>query len=176
MKACFRCGIPWRGILHDLSKYYPVEFARSAKYFQGTSSPISAEKTANGYSLAWQHHKGYNKHHWEYWTDFDGEGKLMLLKIPPKYVAEMLCDWAGAGKAYNKGSWTIDTLKTWYYKTKPGRYLHTSTLAYIDMLMANVKDEEDLYTNWIKVSRIEENYALDMLENCDYQAKLEITR
>jgi hypothetical protein len=172
-KACFNCGLWEQGLTHDLSKFSPIEFGSSARYFQGNGSPINAEKTKNGYSFAWQHHKGVNKHHWEYWTDFE-KGKLILLKMPSKYVAEMLCDWAGAGKAYNKGTWTIDTLKEWYYKTKPTRYLHTSTLRYIDMLMDNVKDEKDLYENWIKVDRIEENYVLDTMENCDYQPTLEI--
>lgn len=62
-KFCFKCGFYKRGLLHDLSKYSPIEFFSSARYFQGTSSPIDAEKKAKGYSLAWQHHKGHNPHH-----------------------------------------------------------------------------------------------------------------
>ena len=69
MKFCFKCGLYKHGLLHDLSKYGKTEFFSSAKYFQGTSSPIDAEKNEKGYSLAWQHHKGHNPHHWEYWID-----------------------------------------------------------------------------------------------------------
>lgn len=69
MWLCFRIGLYKQGLLHDLSKYSPIEFLTSAKYYQGTRSPINAEKEDKGYSLAWQHHKGHNPHHWEYWVD-----------------------------------------------------------------------------------------------------------
>lgn len=170
MVACFRCGLIWQGLLHDMSKYSPVEFFASAKYFQGNGSPIDKEKNEHGYSVAWQHHKGKNPHHWHYWTDFE-DGKLIVLKMPPRFVIEMVCDWVGAGKAYNKGNWNLDTLKQWYAKNRDIYYLHTSTKAYIDAMMQNVKSESDLYGSWLLVSRISENYALDMAENCGYQPR-----
>lgn len=173
MLACFKCGLIWQGITHDLSKYSKTEFCASARYFQGNSSPIDAEKRERGYSVAWQNHKGKNKHHWHYWTDFE-KGELILLRMPPRYVAEMLCDWVGAGKAYNKGSWAIDSFKSWYADNRDVYHLHQSTKAYIDMLMKHVKDEADLYANWIKPSRIQENYTIDDYENCSYQLPLSI--
>ena len=106
-KECHACGITWQGIIHDMSKFGITEFVPSAKYFQGNRSPINAEKEKNGYSIAWLHHKGINKHHWEWWTDFDDEdGKIIANKIPYKYVVEMVCDWIGAGKVYSKEKWT----------------------------------------------------------------------
>lgn len=102
---CRKCGIIWQGITHDLSKFGITEFFSSARYFQGDSSPIDAEKKEKGYSLAWHHHKGHNPHHWEYWTDFHN-GKVTCVKIPYKYVVEMICDWIGAGKTYSKEKWT----------------------------------------------------------------------
>ena len=93
MKFCFKCGFYKRGLLHDLSKYGKTEFCSSARYFQGTSSPIDAEKNEKGYSLAWQHHKGHNPHHWEYWIDNVGTYKNTPCKIPYEYVVEMICDW-----------------------------------------------------------------------------------
>ena len=101
-KFCFKCGYYKRGLLHDLSKYNPVEFFSSARYFQGTRSPIDAEKTAKGYSIAWQHHKGHNPHHWEYWIDNIGTYKNTPIKIPYEYVIEMICDWLAAGIVYSK--------------------------------------------------------------------------
>jgi len=172
-KACCKSGLIWQGITHDLSKYSLTEFTSSAKHFQGGGSPIDAEKMLNGYSIAWQNHKAKNKHHWQYWTDFEN-GQLIILRMPPKYVAEMLCDWVGAGKAYNRGKWTIEKFKSWYEQNKGNMYLHTSTRAYIELLMKNVPDEEHLYSAWIKVSRIQENYSLDMMENCFYQPALKI--
>ena len=97
-QACFKSGLYWQGLTHDLSKFSPVEFSASARHFQGNRSPIDAEKETNGYSIAWQNHKAKNKHHWQYWTDFD-KGTVFAVTMPQKYVAEMLCDWIGAGKA-----------------------------------------------------------------------------
>ena len=58
MKNCFRCGLYWQGLTHDLSKLAPVEFWAGAKYWQGTCSPNNAQRQAEGYSAAWLHHKG----------------------------------------------------------------------------------------------------------------------
>ena len=68
-RLCFKMGLIKQGLLHDLSKYSPVEFWAGVRYFQGYRSPIDAEKEAKGYSEGWLHHKGHNKHHWEYWID-----------------------------------------------------------------------------------------------------------
>ncbi|MCD8119452.1 MAG: DUF5662 family protein [Lachnospiraceae bacterium] len=71
MKHCFAIGLYRQGLLHDLSKYSPVEFLPGAKYYQGGKrSPNNAEREDRGYSQAWLHHKGRNKHHMEYWIDY----------------------------------------------------------------------------------------------------------
>ena len=69
-KYCFRLGLYWQGLTHDLSKYSPTEFWRSAKYYQGYRSPNDQERLVNGVSLSWLHHKGRNRHHFEYWIDY----------------------------------------------------------------------------------------------------------
>lgn len=96
--AC-KLGIPWRGIKHDMSKFSPVEFWESVRYWDGKSSPIPRCKLDRGYSLAWQHHKGHNSHHYEYWVDYLDTGG-QAIKMPWKDVLEMTADWLGAGKAY----------------------------------------------------------------------------
>ena len=143
MIACFKCGLYKQGLLHDLSKYSLIEFNSSAKYFQGGSSPIDKEKSINGYSLAWQNHKGKNKHHWQYWTDFE-DGQLITLKMPIEYVKEMICDWIGAGKAYNKGRWNIDVLKNWYENNKDKIVLHNETRNIIECFL-NSLSEKDIF-------------------------------
>ena len=77
MRGCFQVGLIRQGLLHDLSKYSPTEFIVGCKYYQGNMSPNNAEREAVGYSSAWLHHKGRNKHHLEYWIDYgipDKEG------------------------------------------------------------------------------------------------------
>lgn len=140
-KECAACGIIWRGIVHDMSKFSPSEFLPSARHFQGNRSPIEAEKEEQGYSLAWYHHKGYNKHHWEYWTDFDGEGNVIPGRIPLVYVIEMVCDWIGAGKVYGGGNWTQEEPLKYYEKVRRGRYFHPDTENIIRGLLVCIKDD-----------------------------------
>ena len=140
MKECFACGIPVQGILHDLSKFGFTEFVSSAKYFQGNRSPIEAEKETTGYSKAWLHHKGHNKHHWEYWTDFDNDGNVTTVEIPIKYVIEMVCDWIGAGKAYSKQKWTQREPLEYFNKVRKGRHFDRNTEANILILLKTLAE------------------------------------
>lgn len=104
-RYCCRVGIPLQGLVHDLSKFTPTEFIPSVRYYQGTSSPIGAERRAKGYSAAWLHHKSRNLHHWEYWVEFRDDGTEYYVKMPINYLKEMICDWLSAGKTYNGKKW-----------------------------------------------------------------------
>ena len=109
---CARCGIIWRGIVHDLSKFSPEEFFESAKYYQGNRSPIGVCRRETGVSRAWLHHKGRNKHHIEYWTDFDMEVNPVM---PYKYAVECICDKLAATKTYNGKAYTTEkAIEHWH--------------------------------------------------------------
>lgn len=111
-KLCIIAGEPWRGFMHDWSKYSFTEFWESAKYYTGKFSPIHACRKINGYSKAWLHHKGKNKHHHEYWYDYNTEEKTPVM--PYKYAVEMICDNLAAGITYNGKNWTNSTqLEYW---------------------------------------------------------------
>ncbi len=143
-KFCFKCGYYKRGLLHDLSKYSLVEFFSSARYFQGTRSPIEAEKENKGYSMAWQHHKGHNPHHWEYWIDNIGEYKNTPIKIPYEYVIEMICDWLGAGIVYSKQKVDFDKPYSepleYYNKHKHERIFHPETQSLIESYLRDISN------------------------------------
>ncbi len=117
-KLCIKAGIPWRGLVHDLSKYSITEFANGVKYFnQGKGSPISVEKKTMGYSKAWLHHKGRNKHHPEYWYDVTAEISKPIM--PFKYACEMICDQLAAGIVYQgKKNWTKEYQLSYWEKHK----------------------------------------------------------
>lgn len=125
-QACRKSGIFWRGIKHDLSKFSPIEFITSVKYYTGTSSPIDAEKKATGRSVAWAHHKGRNSHHWHYWVDWKG-GNQYAMEMPIDDVKELICDWIGAGKAYNAVKWTNQEPLNYYHKMKHTFIFHPDT-------------------------------------------------
>lgn len=102
-KLCLKAGIPIQGIFHDMSKFSPTEFFESVKYYNGTHSPVPEARKAIGYSKAWLHHKGRNKHHYQYWHDEQAENPTPI--IPYKYVVEMICDDLSAGMTYKGKEW-----------------------------------------------------------------------
>ena len=118
-KICFKFGLYWQGIVHDLSKFSPTEFIPSVKYYSGTRSPIEAEKEDKGYSMAWLHHKSRNKHHFWYWVDYNNKQVQSPVRIPLKYVYELLADTIAAGKVYssNAGKEWKQSDPYEYYKT-----------------------------------------------------------
>ena len=116
---CFRLGLYYQGLTHDLSKYSPSEFWRGVKYYQGYRSPNDAERRENGVSLAWLHHKGRNRHHFEYWSDYNPKTKRVEpVEMPVRFLAEMFCDRVAASKIY---------LQDRYDQTCPLDYFQRST-------------------------------------------------
>ena len=140
---CFRVGLYRQGLMHDLSKYSPVEFAVGAKYFQGFQSPNNAERMDRGYSSAWLHHKGRNKHHLEYWIDYSlGEqSPLAGMEMPVNYVVEMFCDRVAASKTYRKEAY-VDSDPWKYYCSSKSHYLmHPNTRALLESMLRKLADE-----------------------------------
>lgn len=143
MHNCFRVGLYKQGLLHDLSKYSPVEFRAGAKYFVGTRSPNELERLDVGYSAAWLHHKGRNKHHLEYWIDYSptGDHRLCGMEMPVNYVVEMFCDRVAASKTYLGAKYT-DASPWLYYEHSRDQYLlHPRTRALLEDMLLTLFDE-----------------------------------
>ena len=134
-KLCCKVGIPWRGFMHDWSKFSPTEFFESIKYYDGHRSPISVCKEHKGYSKSWLHHKGRNKHHPEYWIDMSLPYKTVIM--PYKYAAEMICDKMAAGIVYNGKDWTKNTQIDYYMKEREKTLVHPQ----IDKFMITIFTE-----------------------------------
>lgn len=150
MMDCFKLGLYKQGLLHDLSKYTPVEFLTGVKYYQGFRSPNSAEVEEKGYSVAWLHHKGRNKHHYEYWVDFAPRCKdkpLRIAPMPDKYICEMLVDRVVACKVYNKDNFKDSDPLDYYNSGNTAQFLHERTKRLLEGLlkMYSVKGEEFTY-------------------------------
>ena len=155
MDLCFRIGLIRQGILHDLSKYSPEEFATGIRYYQGVRSPNAAEKREKGYSGAWLHHKGRNKHHYEYWIDVDPEQDFTFqgVKMPLNYVLEMVCDRIAASKVYNGDGYTDATPWEYYQARAEAPRIHPETRALLEKLLQMLKDEGEFrtlgYMRWL---------------------------
>lgn len=115
---CFKMGLYYQGFVHDLSKYSPTEFLTGVKYYSGSRSPNAVEQQEKGYSEAWLHHKGRNKHHWQYWVNNSKSEGLYVVEMPKKYIKEMLADRIAACLVYQKENYT-STSPLEYFNTSP---------------------------------------------------------
>ena len=143
-KNCFRCGLYKQGILHDLSKYSPTEFLVGAKYYQGTRSPNEAEREDIGYTSSWLHHKGRNKHHLEYWIDYDldkRDGSMTGMKMPDNYIMEMFCDRVAASKIYHKDDYTDRTALDYFLNGKSKGAMHPYVQKKIELLLTMLAEK-----------------------------------
>lgn len=120
---CCRVGIPLQGLFHDFSKYYPVEFFESARYYaEGKYSPINNCKSEKGYSNAWIHHKNHNKHHYEYWYDYSAPIPSPIM--PFKYFLELVCDSFAAGLIYQGKNWYQGYQLEYWKLSESKAYIH----------------------------------------------------
>ncbi|MBQ9897882.1 MAG: catalase [Ruminococcus sp.] len=163
MKHCFRAGIFWRGITHDLSKFSPTEFIPGVLYFQGDRSPNEREREVEGCSKAWMHHKGRNRHHFEYWTDYSTvTKKLEPIKMPDVYIFEMFCDRVAASKTYNKDTYTDSMPLAYFLRAKPRRIIEKETSEKLECLLQMLADkgEEETFRfirRQVRINRIKGN-------------------
>ena len=144
-RYCFRLGLVRQGLSHDLSKYSPVEFWRGAKYYRGFESPNDAERRDMGISIAWLHHKGRNRHHYEYWIDYhirpDGTVHYEGNKMPIRFVAEMFCDRLAASKIYLKEKYTDASPFEYYDNAREVMLIHPETAAELEKMLLTLKNE-----------------------------------
>lgn len=156
MGYCFRAGLYWQGLVHDLSKYSPEEFLVGAKYYQGTRSPNNAEREEKGVSNAWLHHKGRNKHHFEYWIDYSADKSndriLAGIKMPRRYVAEMIFDRVSASRVYKGDSYTDRSPLEYFLASKEKCwFIHPVTLRQMEFLLGMWAEKgEDHTVRYIK--------------------------
>lgn len=151
-KYCFRLGLYWQGLTHDLSKYSPREFWVGAKYFQGDRSPNDAERRDRGYSSAWLHHKGRNRHHLEYWTDYGGRGQgIVGVEMPKKYVAEMFCDRLAASRVYRGEAFRPEDPWRFFQHSRTHTIVNEKTAELLESMLAVLKDQgEDAAFRYIR--------------------------
>lgn len=150
-QECFKIGLYKQGLLHDLSKYGPTEFRVGAAYYQGTRSPNNAEREDKGYSAAWLHHKGRNRHHFEYWFDYNLEqpGKMIPVPMPNRYIAEMIMDRIAASKVYQGKNYTDSSAWEYYSQAHEAErnLIHPQTRAVLEhfLEMLSQKGEKETF-------------------------------
>lgn len=141
-QGCFKVGLYWQGLVHDLSKYSPTEFFVGARYYQGNRSPNGAEREEKGYSEAWMHHKGRNRHHYEYWTDMNLEsGTYEPVPVPRKYLVEMVMDRRAACIVYEGKNYTPGSALTYLMKSREKNLMHPETRRELEYILTMLRDK-----------------------------------
>lgn len=146
-RNCFKMGLYWQGLTHDLSKYSPTEFLQGCRYYQGDRSPNASEREVNGLSLAWLHHKGRNKHHYEYWIDFSSKDSsspygVLPGKMPDRYIAEMIADRVAASRNYRKDAYTsADPLHYYLTVKQTPTPMHPYTIEKLEFFLHMLADK-----------------------------------
>ena len=166
-RLCVRAGIPWRGLVHDLSKYSPTEFWEGVKYYQGNRSPIFACVEDKGYSEARLHHHGRNKHHPQYW--YDEYSRIKEPIIPYKYMAEMICDQIAASKTYKGKDWTKYSNLVYWLNTEEYVHLNPKLKDMIREILGRISNEG--VNNVIKPKILKEAYYRHISEEIKYEHK-----
>ena len=147
--------------MHDWSKFSPTEFWESIKYYRGNGSPIRLCKAEKGYSKAWLHHKGRNKHHPEYWIDYSLPDKTVIM--PYKYAAEMICDKMAAGIVYSGKEWTNNTQINYYIKERKTSLIHPQIDKFMISVFTEVSENGlDKTLTKQNIKRLYEKYCIRM--------------
>ena len=147
MAGCFRVGLYWQGLTHDLSKYSPTEFFQGAKYYQGIRSPNAAEREVKGYSEAWMHHKGRNRHHYEYWTDMNMERRVYeSVPMPRKYLVEQVMDRRAACVVYQGKDYTPASPLNYFLKSRERTRMHPQNQQELEYILTMLRDKGEKET------------------------------
>ena len=145
--GCFRVGLYWQGLTHDLSKYSPTEFLVGAKYWTGKRSPNAAEREELGYSTAWMHHKGRDSHHYEYWTDLNRlTGRYESCPMPRKYLVEMVMDRRAACMTYQGSDYTDASAWEYYARSRERTLMHPELRQQLEYLLTMLRDRGEAET------------------------------
>lgn len=147
MQGCFSVGLYRQGLTHDLSKYSPTEFWAGARYYQGNRSPNAAERDDKGYSEAWMHHKGRNKHHYEYWTDMNKQTRRYEpVPMPRRYLVEMVMDRRAACMTYQGSTYTPASPLEYYEGSRERLLMHPQTQRELEYVLTMLRDKGEYET------------------------------
>lgn len=141
---CLKAGIFWQGLFHDLSKYSPTEFIAGARNYLGNMSPNEKERDVYGFSRAWLHHQGRNKHHFEYWVDYNHNNEFKRkepVRMPTKYLIEMFCDRVAASKIYYGDDYDEAKPYEYFDKDRKRRWMHEETSRQLEELLVMLRDK-----------------------------------
>ncbi len=136
LRACQELKVSWwQALTHDLSKFLPLEWGGyvHSYYFEDGSKKKKEERTwweKERLDEAWLYHQHVNKHHYQSWVLIQDDGELVPLKIPYRYIEEMVADWLAMGLSFGKND-----LVEYYSKNKDKMLLEPWTRRRVEVLV-----------------------------------------
>lgn len=127
-----KTGAPlWRLIIHDWSKFTPVEWGPYVRrFYSGNSDKLDKSSDPDDFHRAWTHHWHVNPHHWEHWLTAERHP----MEMPDKFIREMVADWMGAGRAIT-GRWEV---AEWYSNSSHKMILHRNTRSKVEQILRHI--------------------------------------
>lgn len=122
-RECFKRGLYWRGVVHDLTKLRPDEWLPYANFFY---SDEQTKEVKDAFFIAWLKHLNRNSHHWNHWVVQSDGGVTKVFEMPEKDRIEMLCDWLGVQAALGKND-----LPRWYAERESTMLLGPKTKSWL---------------------------------------------
>ena len=143
MRGCFRCGLYWQGLTHDLSKLSPWNSGPVPNIGRAPAAPTTPSARRKATLPHGLHHKGRNKHHLEYWIDYapNGDHAMAGMRMPNRYVAEMVCDRIAASKITKGASYTDAAAWEYYEHSRDHYILHPETRKQLETCLLILRDE-----------------------------------
>ena len=137
---CFKLGIPFRGLFHDLSKFLPYEAyhyanatfgpGRTVNYGLKNGMPDLEKIESTEFYRAVVRHKLRNSHHWESWTWGSGKNSYKM-EMDRGSLLEMIADWKSANKMHKDFPSSLE----WYKVNKDKIILHKKTRRLVEFLL-----------------------------------------
>lgn len=92
------------------------------------------------------HHKGRNRHHYEYWTDMNRQTRCYeSIPMPRKYFVEMVMDRRAACMTYQGKDYRDDSALNYFMKSRERELMHPETsrqLGYVLKMLAEKGEKE----------------------------------
>lgn len=87
------------------------------------------------------HHKGRNKHHYEYWTDLNRQTRRYeAVPMPRRYLVEMVMDRRAACITYQGSAYTTASPLKYYTGSMERNLMHPQTQRELEYILTMLRD------------------------------------
>ena len=135
---CFRIGLYWRGIKHDISRFSLIEFIYSIENYDPVEYPLDMRRR-NSISQAYIHYISKNDYTIEHWICNDEP-----CKMPFASASECIVHLIASERILAHFSFSyINVFKRYVTMIDNGLKIHPHTKKFIYYILADLANDED---------------------------------